>query len=424
MSPGPRSHEVRRLVPHVAEGAADADTVTWTRAVQAAFLGPRMDPGDLARAAAAYAGQRLRGVYETADPAPVATLRSWDARMAVPGGEVGVDAVSSIGVRSTHRRRGLLRAVLTDDLAEAARAGTPVAALTSTQGALYERFGFGLATWTRSLSLDTRLATFRDPVPTGRLRTLDVATLGPAAAPVADRARRRHPGSMDRADGSWAPLITGEVGFTGMVGDRGRHAVLWSDGTGRPGGYVVYRVARGWGETGVADVAVLDLQATTPESYRELWRHLASLDLVGTVTWSDASVDEPLPWLLADPRPLTLGSSREMLWLRVLDVPATLTARRYPVTDRVVLRVHDPGGPAHGTWALDTSDPVSPAVAASRDEPDVALDAPALASVYLGGVDPRVLARAGRLEELTPGAAGRLARLFAAPSVPWNGIRF
>ena len=58
------------------------------------------------------------------------------------------------------------------------------------------------------------------------------------------------------------------------------------------------------------------------------------------------------------------------------------------------------------------------------DEPDVALDAATLGALYLGGVDPRVLARAGRLEERTPGAAGRLARLFAAPSVPWNGIRF
>ena len=415
--------EVRRLVPHIAEGVADADTVTWARAMAAAFLRPRTDPADLARAAAEYAGQRLRGVYETGDPAPVATLRSWDALMTVPGGEVAVDAVTSIGVRSTHRRRGLLRSVLVDDLAEAARAGTPIAALTSTQGSLYERFGFGLALSTRSLRLDTRAAVFRDPGPTGRLRTLDVATLPSAAAPVQDRARRRHPGSMDRAAASWTSLMTGANLFTGMVSDAGRHAVLWSDATGAPGGYVVYRVAQDWlGDA--AEIAVLDLQATTPESYRELWRHLASLDLVGTVSWSDASVDEPLPWLLTDPRPVTAGTSREMLWLRVLDVPAALTARRYPVTDRVVLQVHDPAGHAAGTWLLDASDPTAPVVAATTVDADVALDATTLGSLYLGGVDPRVLARAGRLSELTPGAAGRLARLFAPPSVPWNGTRF
>lgn len=417
------THEVRRIVPHVTEGVADADTVTWARAMLAAFLRPRIEPGDLARAAAGYAGQRLRGVYETGDPAPVATLRSWDTRMSVPGGEVTVDAVTSIGVRSTHRRRGLLRAVLVDDLAEAARAGTAVAALTSTQGALYERFGFGLASHNRALRLDTRAAAFREPEPTGRLRSLDAATLPSAAAPVADRARRRHPGAMDRTGMSWTALMTGENTFTGMTPDPARHAVLWSDAAGRPGGYVVYRLAHDWiGDGG--EIAVLDLQATTPESYRELWRHLASLDLVAAVTWSDASVDEPLPWLLTDPRPAAAGTSREMLWLRILDVPAALGARRYPVTDRLVLAVADPAGYAAGTWLLDAGDPVEPRIGTTTAEPDVALDAAALGSLYLGGVDPRVLARAGRLEERTPGAAGRLARLVAAPSVPWNGIRF
>ena len=166
--------------------------------MMAAFLGPRPGPEEIATMAASYAGQRLRGVYETADTSPVATLRSWDTAMTVPGGEVAVDAISSIGVRATHRRRGLLRALLVDDLAEAARAGTPVAALTSTQGSLYERFGFGLAAWTRSLTLDTRAARFRDAGPTGRLRTLDPAGFASVAGPIQDRARRRHPGSMDR----------------------------------------------------------------------------------------------------------------------------------------------------------------------------------------------------------------------------------
>ncbi|MEJ2889976.1 GNAT family N-acetyltransferase [Actinomycetospora aeridis] len=411
--------QVHRLVPSGTEGAPDADTATWIRAMSAAFLGGRPTPETIAAQASMMAGHRLRGVYEPGDTAPVATLRSWDARMSVPGGEVAADAVTSIGVRSTHRRRGLLRAVLVDDLAEASRAGTPVAALTSTQGSLYERFGFGLATWTRTVRVDTHAATFRDPGPTGRLRTLDPAGFAAASAPVQDRARRRHPGSMDRSAASWHALITG-----GVYDDSPRYAIGWSDATGRPAGYVVYGVAEGWWSTGSARIAVHDLQATTPESYRELWRHVCSLDLVGTVSWSDASVDEPLPWLLADPRAVESGPVREMLWLRILDVPAALGARRYPVTEQIVLAVDDPAGYAAGTWLLDAGDPVAPRVVTTTAEPDVALDAATLGSLYLGGVDPRVLARAGRLEERTPGAAGRLARLLAAPSAPWNGTRF
>ena len=411
--------EIRRFEPRLIDGEPDADTATWVRAMMAAFLGPRPGPDTAARVVGSHEGQRWRGVHEPGDPSPVVTLRSWDARMTVPGGDVTVDAITSIGVRATHRRRGLMRAVLLDDLAEAARHGTALAALTSTQGALYERFGFGLATWTRTLRVDTRAARFRDDGPTGRLRTLEPGALAAVAAPLHDRARRRHPGAMDRSATSWGPLMTGYDGSDGT-----RSAVLWSDAGGRAAGYAVTGVAEGWWETGSARLAVHDLQATSPESYRELWRHLCSQDLVGTVSWADASVDEPLPWLLGDPRAATSGPSREMLWLRVLDVPAALAARRYPVTDRLVLRVHDPAGYAEGTWCLDTGDQVVPAVSRTAEAPDAEGDAGALASLYLGGVDPRVLARTGRLTEHTAGAAGRLARLFAAPSVPWNGTRF
>ena len=218
-------------------------------------------------------------MYETADTSPVATLRSWDTAMTVPGGEVAADAISSIGVRATHRRRGLLRALLVDDLAEAVRAGTPVAALTSTQGSLYERFGFGLATWTRSLTLDTRAARFRDagarPAASGpSTRRASPRSRGRCQ----DRARRRHPGSMDRSAASWHAAdhrrasTTCSTPLRGRLGRRDRppRRVRRLRRSPSPGGAPV-----------PPKLAVHDLQATTPESYRELWRHLASLDLVG-----------------------------------------------------------------------------------------------------------------------------------------------
>ena len=418
----------RLVVPRVHDGEADADTLAWQTAVGEGFLAPALDPAVAGRAAALLAEDRLRGVYEGERTTPVATLRSWDARLTVPGGDLAVDAVTGITVAATHRRRGLLRAVLGDDLAAAAAAGTPVAALTSTQGSLYERFGFGAATWTRELRVDTARAAFRDPDPEGTVELVAPGPFPDLAGPVADRARRRHPGSFGRLDRSWGPLVTGVGPWSEMTPDRHRRRALWRDASGRPAGYVVYRVAEHWTATRsrLATLAVVDLQATTPVSYRELWRHLCSFDLVDTVTWGDASLDEPLPWLLTDARAVTPGATREMLWLRVLDAAATLTARTYPVADRLRLQVVDDAGFAAGRWLVDTYDATAPAVERLPPgaEVDAVLPAASLASVCLGGVDPRVLARAGRLEESTPGAAGRFARLFAPPSVPWNGIRF
>lgn len=418
--------ELRTTTPRVVDGAADADTTAWARAMLAAFLAPRPDPARLAVGAAALEGQRLRALHDGVDPSPVATLRSWDARMTVPGGEVAVDAVTSIAVRPTHRRRGLMRRLLDEDLAVAARAGTPVAALTSTQGSLYERFGFGAATWTRSLSVDTAAARFRDGAERGRVEIVTAPEAFVAlASAVHERARRRHAGAIAPRPHQWEKLAGG-AGMTGEP-DAARHTAVWRDDDGLLGGYVVHRVESGWSPTGDrATLAVLDMQATTPRAYRELWRHLCGHDLVGTVRWASASVDEPLPWLLADHRAVTLGEASAMLWLRLLDLPTALTARTYPVADVLALHAIDPAGHVAGRWRLDTTDPTTPRVVRldAAHPVDVEVGAGELASIYLGGVDPRVLARAGRLTEHTAGAAARLARVLGAPSVPWNGIRF
>lgn len=407
------------------DGPADAAAIAWMRAQTAAFLAPRLEPEVLARAAETFAGHRLRGAYAADDPAPLATLRSWDVPMTVPGGSVTADAVTGIGVRSTHRRRGLLRRLLVDELRGAVRAGTPVAVLTSTQGSLYERFGFGLATWTRGIVVDTRQARFRDPEVRGTVELVDrPEALEALAGPAHERARRRHPGSFGRQPGTWRSLATGAAAWSGMEPDRQRRAAVWRDDDDRVAGHVIFRVETGWYATGAATLAVVDLHATTPQAYLELWRHLCSMDLVGTVRWDEASVDEVLPWLLVDARAVTIGAQRDMLWVRVLDVPGLLAARRYPVEDALVIEVRDPDGLADGRWRVDTADRIAPAVTATADAPDVVVPVTALGSLVLGGVDPRVLARAGRVDEESAGAAGRLARLLAAPSAPWNGTRF
>ncbi len=416
---------VRSMTPRVTEGSADAGTIAWVRAMSAAFLSPRLEPEQLARVGAGLEGQRLRGAYADPDPSPVATLRSWDAELTVPGATVTADAVTGIGVRSTHRRLGLARRLLAEDLAAAVRAGTPAAVLTSTQGSLYERFGFGLATRTRTLTVDTARARFREPAPRGTVEILDRPDAALAAASaVHDRTRRRHPGALRRTPAQWEVLLSGSGPWNGFEPDRHRQVAVWRDDDGTAAGYVVHRVEEGWYATGAATLGVVDLQATTPGAYAGLWRHLCAQDLVGTLTWGQASVDEPLPWLLTDHRAVRVEGEKAMLWLRVLDAPALLTARRYPLEDAVVLDVADDAGLTAGRWRLDTHDRLAPVVEPTRTEPDVVLPVSALASVVLGGVDPRVLARTGRLDEGSPGAAGRLARLLAAPSVPWNGLAF
>jgi len=147
---------------------------------------------------------------------------------------------------------------------------------------------------------------------------------------------------------------------------------------------------------------------------------------VERVTWQEAPVDDPLPWALKDPRCVEASEPRDMLWLRILDVPRALAARHYPADGRLVLAVADGLGIAGGTFALDVeggtatvTDVTGPGTEKGGDRPaDLELDIADLSSVFVGGVNPVTLAAAGRIRELTPSAAFRAARMFAVERPP------
>ena len=93
--------------------------------------------------------RRVHGVYDStaAHPSvPVATVSSWPSGLSVPGGR-SVDgwAVSSVTVAPTHRRRGIARALMEGELANARGAGAAVAMLTVTEATIYGRYGYAPA---------------------------------------------------------------------------------------------------------------------------------------------------------------------------------------------------------------------------------------------------------------------------------------
>jgi predicted acetyltransferase len=107
------------------------------------------------------------------------------------------------------------------------------------------------------------------------------------------------------------------------------------------------------------------------------------------------------------------------LWLRVLDVPAALSARRYPVEGRLVLEVRDPFRPAgEGRYVVEGG-LEGAACRPTGDAPDLALGMPELGALYLGGVSATTLARAGRLQERTAGAVRVADAFFASSPAPW-----
>ena len=165
-------------------------------------------------------------------------------------------------------------------------------------------------------------------------------------------------------------------------------------------------------------MTVKELVTATDDAYAALWQFCFDMDLVTTVTADRRAADEPLPWLMADPRRLK-QTFKDASWFRLVDVPAALSARAYSANDGLVLRVLDPFLEWNdGRVRLDGG-PEGADCRATDQEPDLTLSAADLGAVYLGGVKLRTLQHAGRVEEHTTGALGRADAMFATDLMPW-----
>jgi predicted acetyltransferase len=239
-----------------------------------------------------------------------------------------------------------------------------------------------------------------------------------------ERIRVERSGEVDRSAAAWRGWLA-EVDAAAAE-DRGVFHAIHRDRDGEPDGYAVYRIGEDAWPGGIPrmrlDVARLD--ATGQAADHALWTYLLGIDLIETVRVGERPIDDPVRWRLADPRRLRVRTLTDGLWLRLLDVPAMLTARRYTTAGTVVVEVADPlRAELGGCFRLEVG-PDGAACEPVDADPDVALDAAALASAYLGGVRVRALAAAGRMREGRPGAIDLLDRLLATAVTPFCGTDF
>jgi len=359
---------------------------------------------DLDRTACAFEGDEMVG-----------SSRNYSLEVTVPGAvQLPGAGVSAVAVLPTHRRRGVLTAMMRRLLDDAVDRDEPVAMLTASEGGIYARFGFGVTTRSASVSIDTRDVEFARPRPGGRLRLVDVEEARKSEVEVFERLRATDPGVVSRPEAWWSDHQYDKAFGT-------RFDVLYESASGSLDGYALYGVKDRWNPDPGHTLRVIDLVATTAEAQHALWRYLCEIDLVRTVTSTHVAPDSPLPWLLRSARAAWPTSVRDWVWHRVLDVPAALGARTYAVSGQLVIEVRDPfrpGGAADGTFALDGG-PDGAACTPGTAAADLACDVATLSAVWLGGVRWSELARAGLVEERSPGALTRADSMFASTPLPF-----
>jgi predicted acetyltransferase len=406
-----------RVVPVTVRATTPADLdvfVTTLHAAFARFPGQPEEDGSGVFWSALEMDRNLLAVAE--DGRPVGTAAGYSFELTLPGGaRIPTTGVTNVGVLPSHRRRGIATALMRRQLTDLRARGEHVAVLLAMEATIYRRFGYGPATFSRRMSVTRARAAFDDRGLGTSAREPDLGSIDvvpreecvPALEEVYEQYRLNRPGALDRPHRWWArgaghPPVSRDPRWIG----------LHRSADGRPDGYVSYHLTDG--------VLHVDETITADDAVREvLDRFVLGHDLVREVVFSEAPTDHPLRWQLLDYDAVTSSGDEAWLWVRILDVAGALQARAWAGSGELVLQVEDPFLRESTRYAL-TVDGGKAECGLTTRRPDLVLDVSDLASLYLGGVAPRDLVRAGRVRAREESAVERAQTLFATERAPWS----
>ena len=337
----------------------------------------------------------------------VATVGAFTMNVTLPGGAgVPMGALTWVSTATTHRRQGLLTKLMARTLADVDRREEPVAMLVASEGSIYERFGFGIATQVRATWIDRRSAQIRPEFQPARGSVWFVT--GEDAlhhiTRVWSKFHRLRSGEVDR-DAAWHQFV-----FDSGATAQGSYSPLFY--VAHRDGYASYRIEEQWNDGRPAhNMRVTEFVANTSDAHAAMWHTLLSVDLVGPISSREMPVDDPLPYLLTNPRALQTTMLNDGIWVNVRDFAASFSARRYGTTDRFVVEVDGE------RWLLDGS-PDEANCKKVRTRPDLVTDHASIGALLLGGVRPSALSAGRRLNARNSEVLTRADAFFLTSPVP------
>lgn len=339
---------------------------------------------------------------------------SFPMTVTTPGGSVRAAGVSMVGVQPTHRRRGVLTSMMRRQLDDLRANDEPLAYLWASEERIYGRFGYGLTALAADIEISRdRAAFFAGANAPGDVRLVSLAdALAPVRA-IYDAVAATQPGMFARSE-EWLKRRT-LADRAWMRAGGGELVCALLEIEGAPAAYALYRFDAKWERGGVPAgvVRVIEALAVTPEAMRAIWRYLLDLDWCQTIKASFLPVDHPLFLLAAEPRRMRT-QLRDGCFARLVDAQAALSSRAYGPGE-IVIELSDAFCPWNaGRWRIGAS-----GVARTDRAADLACDASALASAYLGGFSWTQLIASSRATATGDEAAARADRVFERRRAPW-----
>ena len=339
----------------------------------------------------------------------VGTTTTRTSALTVPGGIAPLGFVDDVSVLPTHRRRGILTQMMRAQLDQIHERGEPLSALTASESLIYERFGFGIASWADGWEIDRRHTAMKlPPSGGGRLTFVDPHTAR-SEWPILHKCISQDRVGMVHYNSAYWGVALWDSEWQRRRASEFFHVAYLRDG--HISGMCTYRIRN-------SQVLVVFLLGEDAEVEAELWQFCFSIDLMSEIQAFARPLDDPLPWRLEDVRRLR-RTRNDHMWLRLIDVEAALEARQYDSEGTVTLRVSDDFCAWNdGVYRLEAG-PGGAVCVASEESPDLHLTVADLAAVYMGGESFSTLARAGRLRADDKSATTLADRMFRTERAPW-----
>ena len=393
----------------------DADAFARLSAIDAlAFGGDPADP-DIQPDAGVMELDRAVLAHDGDDVVGCSSIFSLD--LSIPGGSVPTAGVTWVSVHPLHRRRGVMSALMRNlhDTVHEQRA-EPLLALWASQGSIYQRFGYGVASHSYKATIPHRL----------KLRHAPEANLAMELVPSSDdREATQHVDSVMRTYRPGVPAVneawhTRNVADppTGRDGASSLRTYIVRDESG-PVAYARFRLKHEWSNGfGDGTIDVRTLASNDPRATAQLYRTLLGTDLMSRTRWWNLPVDDPLFSWLDEARQLELWRG-DQLYVRLGEVGEALSRRAYAVDIDVVIDVRDDFHPWNtGRWRL-SGGPTGATCEPTKSAADLCVGVEILGATYLGGTSWGALAQAGRVQERAPGAIQRAQAAFGWTTPPW-----
>jgi len=371
--------------------------------------------------AGTFQGMRPEWTFCAFEDGKLATsYAAWPLTMRFNGEGIPVAGITMVGTLPIYRRRGNLRKLVTTHFELLHEIGErPVAILHASLAAIYQRYGYAIISTSNSYNVEPRYLQFAFTQPArGNFREVSEDEFA-LLVDLYRCFRADKVGYVHRGRAMWEAGVLAPPPAGGILSK-----VVYEE-AGEPLGYVVYTQVpqNGLGSRPNQRLAIRDLIWLTASAYQAIWNYVARMDLVSNVVWERAPSDDPLPYLLLEPRMLNISSHDGILG-RIVDVEHALSKRYYQEEGTLTFEIIDDLCPWNrGRWKLEASAAGS-SINRTGEEPQLMMPISTLAMLVFGQISATEAARMERLDVLDDGALSSWDRVMHTTYRPFCADNF